>query len=213
MVGGMAARAVMQAAKRLIPAVLGLGSAIVQLPALASPSLPAPLQVQAKPVSTPDSTPDRSPNSAPDTSPDRRLVLDRRQRQLLVLEGGQARRRFPVGVGRPGWETPVGQFSVIELAVDPTWEHPATGRRIPPGPGNPLGSRWIGFHRDCKGRVGFNGSERLVVKGCVSAGFHGTPQRDSVGRAVSHGCVRLLDEHVRELFELVQLGTPVTVLP
>lgn len=146
-------------------------------------------------------------------SQQRRLVLDRRQRQLLVLEGNQERKRFPVGVGRPGWETPVGQFSVIELAVDPTWEHPATGQRIPPGPANPLGSRWIGFHRDCKGRAGFNGSEHLVVKGCVSSGFHGTPQRHSVGQAVSHGCVRLLDEHVRELFDLVEMGTPVTVLP
>ncbi len=144
---------------------------------------------------------------------ERQLVLDRRLRQLSVIEDGRERRRFPVGVGRPGWETPVGRFEVIELAVDPTWEHPATGRRIPPGPGNPLGSRWIGFHRDCRGRSGFNGTEHLVVKGCVSAGFHGTPQRDSVGQAVSHGCVRLLDEHVRELFELVELGTPVTVLP
>ncbi len=141
------------------------------------------------------------------------LVLDRRQRLLLVLEGGQERRRFPVGVGRPGWETPVGRFKVIELARDPTWEHPVTGQHVPPGPANPLGSRWIGFHRDCKGRAGFNGREHLVVKGCVSAGFHGTPQRSSVGQAVSHGCVRLLDEHVRELFELVEMGTPVTVLP
>ena len=141
------------------------------------------------------------------------LVLDRRQRLLLVLEGGQERRRFPVGVGRPGWETPVGRFEVIELARNPTWEHPVTGQHIPPGPANPLGSRWIGFHRDCKGRAGFNGREHLVVKGCVSAGFHGTPQRASVGQAVSHGCVRLLDEHVRELFELVEMGTPVTVLP
>ena len=151
--------------------------------------------------------------AAVEPSQQRRLVLDRRQRQLLVLEGNQERKRFPVGVGRPGWETPVGQFSVIELAVDPTWEHPATGQRIPPGPANPLGSRWIGFHRDCKGRAGFNGSEHLVVKGCVSSGFHGTPQRHSVGQAVSHGCVRLLDEHVRELFDLVEMGTPVTVLP
>jgi lipoprotein-anchoring transpeptidase ErfK/SrfK len=144
---------------------------------------------------------------------ERQLVLDRRLRRLSVIEDGRERRRFPVGVGRPGWETPVGRFEVIELAVDPTWEHPATGRRIPPGPGNPLGSRWIGFHRDCRGRAGFNGTEHLVVKGCVSAGFHGTPQRDSVGQAVSHGCVRLLDEHVHELFDLVELGTPVTVLP
>jgi L,D-transpeptidase ErfK/SrfK len=142
----------------------------------------------------------------------RRLVLDRRARRLLVLEGDRELRRYPVAVGRPGWETPVGQFEVIELVVDPVWEHPATGDRVPPGPANPLGSRWIGFHRDCRGRVGFNGRDHLVVQGCVSAGFHGTPQRDSVGQAVSHGCVRLFDEHVRELFGLVQVGTPVTVL-
>jgi hypothetical protein len=67
--------------------------------------------------------------AAVEPSQQRRLVLDRRQRQLLVLEGNQERKRFPVGVGRPGWETPVGQFSVVELAVDPTWEHPATASR------------------------------------------------------------------------------------
>ena len=143
----------------------------------------------------------------------RELVLDRRRRQLLVLEQGQELRRFPVAVGRPGWETPEGRFRVQELVADPTWEHPVTGETVPPGPANPLGSRWIGFHRDCRGRVGFNGREHLVVQGCVSAGFHGTPNRSSVGQAVSHGCVRLFDEHVRELFELVQIGTPVTVLP
>jgi L,D-transpeptidase ErfK/SrfK len=143
----------------------------------------------------------------------RELVLDRRNRHLTVLENGQKLRRFPVAVGRPGWETPVGRFAVIERVADPSWEHPATGERVPPGPANPLGSRWIGFHRDCLGRSGFNGREHLVVEGCVSAGFHGTPNRESVGLAVSHGCVRLFDEHVRELFELVELGTPVTVLP
>lgn len=146
-------------------------------------------------------------------SPPVQLILDRRQRLLKVMEGNQERRRFRVGVGMPGWETPVGSFSVIEKTAYPVWEHPAKGVRIPPGPGNPLGSRWIGFHRDCRGRRGFNGQEHLVVKGCVSSGFHGTPHRDSVGGAVSHGCVRLFDEDVRELFEMVQLGTPVTVLP
>lgn len=142
-----------------------------------------------------------------------RLVLDRRARQLRVLDGERELRRFPVAVGRPGWETPVGEFAVIELVPEPIWEHPATGEQVPPGPANPLGSRWIGFHRDCQGRRGFNGREHLVVEGCVSAGFHGTPQRSSVGQAVSHGCVRLYDEHVRELYELVRLGTRVTVLP
>lgn len=175
---------------------IGAGLLLLGGPALSQPVVPQVTQFGA---------------TAPTSGP--YLVLDRRQRLLLVLEGGRERRRFPVGVGRPGWETPVGRFEVIELARNPTWEHPVTGQHIPPGPANPLGSRWIGFHRDCKGRAGFNGREHLVVKGCVSAGFHGTPQRASVGQAVSHGCVRLLDEHVRELFELVEMGTPVTVLP
>jgi lipoprotein-anchoring transpeptidase ErfK/SrfK len=141
------------------------------------------------------------------------VVLDRRRKVLRVIEGNRVVRRYPVAVGMPGWETPVGQFTVIEKRANPTWEHPANGRLLPPGPANPLGSRWIGFHRDCRGRSGFNGQEHLEVKGCVEAGFHGTPNRSSVGRAVSHGCVRLLDEHARELFDLVSLGTPVIVLP
>jgi len=141
------------------------------------------------------------------------LVLDRRRRQLVVLDDGLEVRRFSVGVGKPGWETPVGNFQVIELVVDPIWVHPATGNEIPPGGDNPLGSRWIGFYRDCKARKGFNGNANLTTHGCVTAGFHGTPNRASVGRAVSHGCVRLLDEQAQDLFSLVQLGTPVTVLP
>lgn len=143
----------------------------------------------------------------------RELVLDRRRRQLVVLENGAPLRRFPVAVGMPGWETPVGRFAVIEKQTNPTWEHPVSGLLIQPGPDNPLGSRWIGFYRDCSGRRGFNGKEHLVVQGCVVAGFHGTPNRASIGRAASHGCVRLYDEHARDLFDLVRLGTPVTVLP
>jgi L,D-transpeptidase ErfK/SrfK len=157
--------------------------------------------------------PEPAATTAETASPPLQLILDRRSRLLKVMEGGRERRRFLVGVGMPGWETPVGSFSVIEKTAYPIWEHPAKGVRIPPGPTNPLGSRWIGFHRDCKGRRGFNGQEHLEVKGCVTSGFHGTPNRDSVGGAVSHGCVRLFDEDVRELFEMVQVGTPVTVLP
>ena len=54
---------------------------------------------------------------------------------------------------------------------------------------------------------------RSGVPNCATIGFHGTPQRGSVGRAVSHGCVRLYDEDVRRLFEQVGVGTPVTVVP
>jgi lipoprotein-anchoring transpeptidase ErfK/SrfK len=180
--------------------------------AIAPAAAPEPSPAPA-PTSTPSSTALLPPASAVAPLPGRELVLDRRRKLLQVLQDGRELRRFPVAVGMPGWETPQGRFSVIEKTADPTWEHPASGRFYPPGPANPLGSRWIGFHRDCYGRRGFNGQEHLEVKGCVTAGFHGTPNRDSIGQAVSHGCVRLFDEHVRELFDLVQLGTPVTVLP
>ena len=143
----------------------------------------------------------------------RQLVLNRQKRQLMLLENGTLKRRYPAAVGTVGWETPVGSFQVLDKQVNPVWEHPVTGAAIPPGMQNPLGSRWIGFHRDCSGRQGWDGERYLDVQGCTVAGFHGTPHRWTVGRAVSHGCVRLYDEHVQEVFELVQVGTPVTVLP
>jgi lipoprotein-anchoring transpeptidase ErfK/SrfK len=178
-----------------------------------------PRSLQAAPDARPQTTPAPAPSTAdPAASAEREalqreLVLDRRRRELVVIDRGMPLRRFPVAVGMPGWETPVGRFAVIEMRTDPVWEHPVSGLRIQPGPNNPLGSRWIGFHRDCQGRSGFNGQEHLVVQGCVVAGFHGTPNRASIGQAASHGCVRLYDEHVRDLFNLVRVGTPVTVLP
>ncbi|MCP9849420.1 L,D-transpeptidase [Cyanobium sp. Morenito 9A2] len=141
------------------------------------------------------------------------LVLDRRRRRLLVIHSGALLRQFPVAVGMPGWETPAGNFSILDMRTDPVWEHPTTGKRMASGAQNPLGSRWIGFHVDCNGRKASDGDQVLDIKGCVSAGFHGTPHRWTVGRAVSHGCVRLYDEDVRALFAMVSVGTPVTVLP
>lgn len=186
--------------------------------------LPEPISTPTAPAQEPSPDQPQAPGpanprpggstTAPTATPNGRLlVLDRRHRLLKVLDHGREVRRYPVAVGMPGWETPVGHFTVIEKTANPKWEHPANGRVLPPGPENPLGTRWIGFYRDCRGRSGFNGQEHLVVKGCVTAGFHGTPNRSSVGRAVSHGCVRLFDEHAQELFDLVSLGTPVTVLP
>ena len=191
-----------------------LRTGIALLVAVPGPLLAVPLP--QSPVAGPPSSvllQDGQPLVLGAPAPATELVLDRRQRLLRVMAEGQELRRFPVAVGMPGWETPVGRFQVIEMAADPVWRHPAKGTIHPPGPGNPLGSRWIGFHRDCRDRSGFNGQEHLEVKGCATAGFHGTNDRASVGRAASHGCVRLFDEHVRELFQLVRVGTPVTVLP
>ena len=143
----------------------------------------------------------------------RQLVLQRGKRRLLLLEDGLLLEQFPVAIGRPGWETPLGSFAVLEKIRNPTWQHPQRSLTIGAGPSNPLGSRWIGFWRDCNLRKPWEGVKPLALPNCATIGFHGTPQRGSVGRAVSHGCVRLYDEDVRHLFEQVQVGTPVTVVP
>ena len=178
----------------------------VSIPALSL--LVAPLLALA-----PQGQPPPAVEAPPIPELQRQLVLDRRRRRLEVVENGVVLKRYPVAVGMPGWETPVGRFQVIEMATNPVWKHPANGNVVPAGPANPLGSRWIGFHRDCRTRRGFNGQDELVVTGCATAGFHGTPNRASVGQAASHGCVRLYDENVQELYDLVKVGTPVTVLP
>ena len=143
----------------------------------------------------------------------RQLVLQRGKRRLLLLEDGLLLEQFPVAIGRPGWETPLGSFAVLEKIRNPTWQHPQRSLTIGAGPNNPLGSRWIGFWRDCNLRKPWEGVKPLALPNCATIGFHGTPQRGSVGRAVSHGCVRLYDEDVRRLFEQVEVGTPVTVVP
>ena len=209
----------------LTPAVLGGPAAPLPQPAQPAPapaSAPlatapgAPTTAPAPPTTaTAQPAPLATPSVAtpPAANNNRALVLDRRKRLLTLLENGQPLRRFPVAVGMPGWETPVGSFKVLNKTENPIWEHPERGTHTPAGPTNPLGSRWIGFHQDCQGRRGWDGEQMLDVKGCVVAGFHGTPHRWTVGQALSHGCVRLYDEDVRQLFELVSVGTPVTVLP
>jgi lipoprotein-anchoring transpeptidase ErfK/SrfK len=125
------------------------------------------------------------------------LVLKRSMRQLYVYKGDSLQASYPVAVGKPGLETPIGKFKVIEMLKNPDWRHPQTGKLVLPGPNNPLGERWIAF---------WNVGREYI-------GFHGTPDRTSVGKAASHGCVRMYNEHVLELYKIVKLGTPVVVEP
>ena len=112
---------------------------------------------------------------------------------------------YPIGIGRVGWETPLGETSVISKARDPHWWVPASVRRehadmgdplpavVPPGPDNPLGTRVL----------------KLDMPGYL---IHGTNQPYGVGMRVSHGCVRLYPENIEYLFELVDIGVPVTII-
>jgi L,D-transpeptidase ErfK/SrfK len=128
---------------------------------------------------------------------DNRLVLKVGERRVYLYEGENAVASYPVAVGKRGWETPTGQFQVIKMVRNPSWEHPWEGTIFPPGPDNPLGERWIGFWSDGKNTIG----------------FHGTPSEHTIGRAASHGCVRMKNQDIKSLFDRVQMGTPVIVQP
>jgi L,D-transpeptidase ErfK/SrfK len=112
---------------------------------------------------------------------------------------------YPIGIGRVGWETPLGSSAVIAKARDPSWYVPASVRRenrelgypdpsvVPPGPDNPLGKFVL----------------KLDLPGYL---IHGTNQPYGVGMRVSHGCVRLYPENIELLYELVGLGEPVVII-
>ncbi|MFH7243685.1 MAG: L,D-transpeptidase [Spirulina sp.] len=125
------------------------------------------------------------------------VVLRLSERRVYLYDGNRLWVSYPVAVGRQGWTTPTGRFVVQRKQADPTWRHPFTGALVPPGPENPLGRHWVGFWSDGNNVIG----------------FHGTPQEDLIGQAVSHGCVRMRNADVAEFFDRVQVGTPVIVEP
>ena len=114
----------------------------------------------------------------------------------------------------PGWATPTGSFTLFQKIDQTVWVPPVTGERVEEqGPDNPLGNHWIAFHHDCLGHDAHDGDQWTTIKSYTTTGFHGTPHRWTVGRAISHGCVRLYNEDIRSLYGQVKLGTAVTVLP
>jgi lipoprotein-anchoring transpeptidase ErfK/SrfK len=126
------------------------------------------------------------------------LVIDLSHRQVSLYQNGSQRKKYPIAIGRPGWETPTGNFRVMDMRQNPTWINPFTGQAIPPhDPQNPLGGYWIGFWTDGRNWIG----------------FHGTPQVDSVGTATSHGCIRMYRQDIAELFAHVTPGMSVIVQP
>lgn len=127
--------------------------------------------------------------------PENAIVLNVPERRLYLFRDGKLVQRHAVAVGRPGWETVRGVFRIRNRVTNPTWSPPESmvereGIRdepVPPGPENPLGDRWIGWSAS-----GF--------------GFHSTNAPRSVGRAVSHGCVRLYPDQADRLFKATYVG-------
>jgi lipoprotein-anchoring transpeptidase ErfK/SrfK len=115
----------------------------------------------------------------------RRIVVSIPDRQLILIDNGRVVKTYAVAVGAPETPSPTGTFQVVTRVPDPAWYQP--GKVVPPGPRNPLGPRWIG----------------LSQKGY---GIHGTNSPRSIGKAQSHGCIRMRNSDVEELFELVDVG-------
>lgn len=126
-----------------------------------------------------------------------RLVLNLKERRVYAYKEDKVLMSYPVAIGKKGWETPTGNFQVIQMVKDPVWENPWNGKIVPSGPKGPIGERWIGFWTDGKNTIG----------------FHGTPSEKTLGQAVSHGCVRMKNKDVKALFEIVKPGLPVVVVP
>ena len=128
-----------------------------------------------------------------------RIVIDRSERKLYLYDGDTLLRTYSVAVGQPRYPTPTGTFRIMSKVYDPAWTPPpspwADGLEpVPPGPGNPLGTRWMGLS-------------------APHVGIHGTYQGWSIGTAASHGCIRMHIRDVEDLFERVYVGTPVEIVP
>jgi hypothetical protein len=127
------------------------------------------------------------------------IVVFRESKRLTLFDGRRAVRSFGIATGTSQYPTPLGNYSIATKQRDPWWIPPpdsdwARGKKpIPPGPGNPLGTRWMGT------------TAPLV-------GIHGTPDAASIGYSASHGCIRMRVPDAEALFNQVSVGTPVLIV-
>jgi len=121
----------------------------------------------------------------------RKILVSLPECKLAVVEDGKVVKIYSVAVGKSSTPSPVGEFQVINRVAAPSYYKP--GLVIPKGPENPLGTHWIGLD-----------SKKI--------GIHGTNQPRSIGRRASHGCIRMKNEDVAELFSRVRVGDAVEIL-
>jgi lipoprotein-anchoring transpeptidase ErfK/SrfK len=127
------------------------------------------------------------------------IVIRRGSNHLYLYNGMKPWRTFTVATGQAIYPTPLGKFDIVVKWKDPWWYPPdspwAQGAKpIPPGPGNPLGTRWMGLS-------------------APGVGIHGTPDPASLGYSASHGCIRMYIPYAEWLFDHVDVGTPVYIVP
>jgi lipoprotein-anchoring transpeptidase ErfK/SrfK len=127
-----------------------------------------------------------------ETTPSKtRIVVSLEDHKLALMEDGKVQKIYPVAVGKPSTPSPVGTFTIARRVMNPTYSH--DGRTVQPGPHNPVGSRWMG----------------LSIHGY---GIHGTNEPNSIGKAASHGCIRMAKADLEELYPQVAVGDTVELI-
>jgi hypothetical protein len=126
------------------------------------------------------------------------VVIRRGSNTLTLFDGPKQVRVFRVATGQASYPTPVGRFEIVDKQYHPWWYPPPSDwaeglEPIPPGPSNPLGTRWMGLS-------------------AWGVGIHGTPSPASIGYSASHGCIRMYVPDAEWLFERVRLGTTVFIV-
>ena len=127
------------------------------------------------------------------------IVIHRGSNRLYLYDGARLVRVFPVATGQAAWPTPLGHFAIVVKQKNPWWFPPtqdswaAGAKPVPPGPNNPLGTRWMGLS-------------------APGVGIHGTDEPWSIGHSESHGCIRMQVPSAEWLYNRVQVGTPVFII-
>jgi lipoprotein-anchoring transpeptidase ErfK/SrfK len=128
------------------------------------------------------------------------VIIFRGSNKLALFDGPTHVRTFGIATGSSQYPTPLGSYSIATKQLNPWWIPPPDSdwakdkKPVPPGPGNPLGTRWMGL------------TAPLV-------GIHGTPDAASIGYSASHGCIRMRVPEAEALFSQVNVGTPVLIVP
>jgi hypothetical protein len=126
------------------------------------------------------------------------IVILRESKKLLFFAKEKLVRKFGIATGQSSYPTPLGTYEIVRLERNPWWYPPPSGwaadsSPVPPGPGNPLGTRWMGIS-------------------APYVGIHGTPDAASIGYSASHGCIRMRISEAEWLFRRVEIGTPVFII-
>jgi lipoprotein-anchoring transpeptidase ErfK/SrfK len=143
------------------------------------------MQAMGQAVTAPDRT------SVQPVQVKRTIVVSLEDRKLALVEDGQVKKVYTVSVGKPSTPSPVGTFTIQRRVKNPVYQH--NGKVVEPGPGNPVGTRWMG----------------LSVKGY---GIHGTNEPKSIGKAASHGCIRMARKDLEEMYAMVSVGDTVELI-